>query len=148
MGSLRSGRISVTLASVHRTERIATFTHRIHIRSGQHQDSTSLFNLSMRLKMVYEWDNKRDECFNMYITENKSLEEIIAHFRDDKNFTPRYLASCTLPLTLPCSTRLCLAVDPLVNVADHGYIANEPFKPASKNGVSRRSTVPPTRKPL
>ena len=35
--------------------------------------------------------------FNMYITENKSLEEIIAHFRDDKDFTPRYLAFCTLP---------------------------------------------------
>ena len=52
----------------------------------------------VRPKMVYDWDNKRDICFDMYITENKSLEEIIAHFRDDKNFTPRYVAACTLPL--------------------------------------------------
>ena len=57
--------------------------------------------------MVYEWDNKLDECYNLYITENKSLEEIIAHFRDDKNFTPRYVDSCTptclniLPLSYP-----------------------------------------------
>ena len=88
----------------------ATFTHQIHIRSEQLKHSIALFNQSMRFKMVYEWDNKREECFNMYITENKSLEEIIAHFRDDKNFTPRYLASCTLPLTppsSPSSTRLC-----------------------------------------
>ena len=94
-----------------RTERIATFTHRIHIRSGQLKASSTCFNQSMRPKMVYEWDNKREDCFNMYITENKSLEEIIAHFRDDKNFTPRYLASCTLPLTPPsnsCSLRLTL----------------------------------------
>ena len=84
-----------------RTEGIATFTHHTHIRSRQLKGSSILCNQSIRLKMVYEWDNKREECFNMYITENKSLEEIIAHFRDDKNFTPRYPASCTLPLTPP-----------------------------------------------
>ena len=58
----------------------------------------------MPAKMVYEWDNKRDECYNLYITENKSLEEIIAHFRDDKNFTPRYVDSCTHTRRSFCAT--------------------------------------------
>ena len=53
----------------------------------------------VRPKMVYDWDNKRDICFDMYITQNMPLEEVIDHFRDEKSFTPRYVASCTLRST-------------------------------------------------
>ena len=39
-------------------------------------------------KMVYDWAEKRDICYYMYITESKSLEDIIEYWRE-KNFTPR-----------------------------------------------------------
>ena len=40
------------------------------------------------VKMVYNWEGKRDTCFNMYITENKGLEEIQAFYRE-QGFNPR-----------------------------------------------------------
>lgn len=46
-------------------------------------------------KMVYEWDNKRDECYVMYITENKSLDEIIEFYKN-QNFAPRYVVNSTV----------------------------------------------------
>ena len=39
-------------------------------------------------KMVYNWEGKRDTCYNMYITENKGLEEIQAFYRE-QGFNPR-----------------------------------------------------------
>ena len=39
-------------------------------------------------KMVYNWDGKRDTCYNMYITENKGLEEIQSFYRE-QGFNPR-----------------------------------------------------------
>lgn len=45
-------------------------------------------------KMVYEWDNKRDECYVMYITENRSLDEIIEFYKG-QNFAPRYVVDST-----------------------------------------------------
>lgn len=45
-------------------------------------------------KMVYEWDNKRDECYVMYITENKSLDEIIEFYKG-QDFAPRYVVDST-----------------------------------------------------
>jgi hypothetical protein len=41
-------------------------------------------------KMVYEWDDKRDACYVMYIMENKSLDEIIEFYKN-KSFAPRYV---------------------------------------------------------
>lgn len=40
-------------------------------------------------KMVYEWADKQETCFRMYIDEKKSLEEIIEYFKTEHNFTPR-----------------------------------------------------------
>lgn len=45
-------------------------------------------------KMVYDWDDKRDECYVMYITENKSLDEIIEFYKR-KDFAPRYVVDST-----------------------------------------------------
>ena len=39
-------------------------------------------------KMVYNWEGKKDTCYNMYITENKGLEEIQAFYRE-QGFNPR-----------------------------------------------------------
>ncbi|KAL6713775.1 hypothetical protein ACLMJK_008267 [Lecanora helva] len=38
-------------------------------------------------KMVYEWEQRRDEIYDMYITQNKSLEEIMDFYRP-QNFVP------------------------------------------------------------
>ena len=38
--------------------------------------------------MVYNWEGKRDTCYNLYITENKGLEEIQAFYRE-QGFNPR-----------------------------------------------------------
>ncbi|KAM0806436.1 hypothetical protein BDR22DRAFT_777066, partial [Usnea florida] len=37
--------------------------------------------------MVYNWEGKKDTCYNMYITENKGLEEIQAFYRE-QGFNP------------------------------------------------------------
>lgn len=39
--------------------------------------------------MVYDWAGKRDLCFQMYIQEKKSLEEIMEYMRTAYQFAPR-----------------------------------------------------------
>ena len=48
----------------------------------------------MPSKMVYEWEIRRNEIYDMYITQNKSLEEIIEYYRAQK-FVPRYVVDST-----------------------------------------------------
>ncbi|KAK5073840.1 hypothetical protein LTR64_007020 [Lithohypha guttulata] len=38
--------------------------------------------------MVYEWDNFKDECYRLYITERKSLEDIMQHMKETHQFAP------------------------------------------------------------
>jgi Clr5 domain len=46
--------------------------------------------------MVYDWEDKEDVCYRMYIEEKKSLEEIMEFMKTERNFAPRY---CRLPET-------------------------------------------------
>jgi len=39
--------------------------------------------------MVYDWDDKREACFRMYVQEKKTLEEIKEYFRQELGFAPR-----------------------------------------------------------
>ncbi len=41
--------------------------------------------------MVYDWEGKEVTCFQMYIQENKSLEDIMEFFKLEHNFAPRYV---------------------------------------------------------
>ena len=41
--------------------------------------------------MVYDWEGKEATCFQMYIQENRSLEEIMEYFKVEHNFAPRYV---------------------------------------------------------
>ena len=41
--------------------------------------------------MVYDWDGKEQMLYQMYILENKSLEEIIKFMKEKHDFTPRYV---------------------------------------------------------
>lgn len=38
--------------------------------------------------MVYNWDEHRDECYRVYVVENKSMDELMQHMRIHQNFTP------------------------------------------------------------
>jgi len=38
--------------------------------------------------MVYDWENKVEICYRMYIEEKKSLEEIMEYMKEEFKFTP------------------------------------------------------------
>ncbi|KAK5161521.1 hypothetical protein LTR04_004285 [Oleoguttula sp. CCFEE 6159] len=38
--------------------------------------------------MVYDWDDKEQEVYRMYVEERKSLDEVMEHLRSTKGFTP------------------------------------------------------------
>ncbi|TLD27218.1 hypothetical protein PspLS_04394 [Pyricularia sp. CBS 133598] len=38
--------------------------------------------------MVYNWDGYRDECYQVYVVQNKSMDELMDHMRIHHNFTP------------------------------------------------------------
>ena len=40
--------------------------------------------------MGYDWDDKRDICYRLYVEEKKSLEDVVDYFRDKLQFVPRY----------------------------------------------------------
>ena len=40
--------------------------------------------------MVYDWKDKKDECYRLYVEERKSLHEVMQYFKDRYNFEPRY----------------------------------------------------------
>jgi len=41
--------------------------------------------------MVYDWENKEEICYRMYIEEKKSLEEIMEFMKEEHKFAPRYV---------------------------------------------------------
>lgn len=38
--------------------------------------------------MVYNWDGKEAECYRLYVSEKKSLDEVIDYW-EQRGFTPR-----------------------------------------------------------
>lgn len=41
--------------------------------------------------MVYDWENKEELCYRLYIEEKKSLEEIMEFMKEHHKFAPRYV---------------------------------------------------------
>lgn len=39
--------------------------------------------------MVYDWDGKREICYQMYIRDKKALEEIMEYMKTTHQFAPR-----------------------------------------------------------
>lgn len=39
--------------------------------------------------MVYDWEGKRDVCYQMYIKDKKALEEIMEYMKANYQFAPR-----------------------------------------------------------
>lgn len=46
--------------------------------------------------MVYDWENKEEMCYRMYIEEKKSLEDIMDYMKEHHKFAPRYVTFVTL----------------------------------------------------
>jgi hypothetical protein len=46
--------------------------------------------------MVYDWENKEDICYRMYIEEKKSLEDIMEYMKEHHKFAPRYVYSTVI----------------------------------------------------
>lgn len=44
---------------------------------------------ALSAKMVYDWENKEELCYRLYIEEKKSLEEIMEFLKEHHKFTPR-----------------------------------------------------------
>jgi len=60
--------------------------------------------------MVYDWEDKEQLCYQMYIEEKKSLEEIMDFMKVNHQFAPRYVelipqATQTAQRTLPYPPR-------------------------------------------
>lgn len=60
----------------------------------------------IQAKMVYDWENKEELCYRLYIEEKKSLEEIMEFMKEHHKFAPRYVPaiphgrySCHTPRT-------------------------------------------------
>jgi hypothetical protein len=47
--------------------------------------------------MVYDWENKEEICYRMYIEEKKSLEEIMDYMKEEHKFAPRSVERRTSP---------------------------------------------------
>lgn len=43
--------------------------------------------------MVYNWDGKEAECYQLYMQEKKSLNEVLEYW-EQRGFTPRYVIAC------------------------------------------------------
>lgn len=45
--------------------------------------------VNLFVNMVYDWENKEEICYRMYIEEKKSLEEIMEFMKLTYKFNPR-----------------------------------------------------------
>ena len=43
--------------------------------------------------MVYNWEGKETECYQLYVQEKKSLNEVLEYW-EQRGFTPRYVIAC------------------------------------------------------
>jgi hypothetical protein len=42
--------------------------------------------------MVYSWDGKEAVCYQLYVEERRSLDEVMSYF-EIRGFTPRYASA-------------------------------------------------------
>lgn len=63
-----------------------------HNEIDEYSSHSPVYN-SAEDAMVYDWEGKEATCFQMYIQENQSLEEIMEYFKVEHNFAPRYVTS-------------------------------------------------------
>lgn len=95
-----------------------------------------------RPKSVYDWDGKRDRLYELYITENKSMDEVMAAYADG-GFMPRYVnedISTASHSPLTAFTTIHFIVNRAPCSLHVRSAANGPSKSNSKNGAFRPNT--------
>jgi hypothetical protein len=55
------------------------------------RDLRSFYAYLRRLTMVYDWEDKQEICYQMYIKEKRALEEIMEHMKNVYQFAPRFV---------------------------------------------------------
>jgi hypothetical protein len=92
--------------------------------------------------MVYDWENKEEICYRMYIEEKKSLEEIMEYMKEEHKFAPRYVDIRTDVLhRTNCIYTITSSV--LITLP----LANVPSRRNSNAGISPPSRTPHTKMP-
>ena len=41
---------------------------------------------ALAIDMVYDWDDKRDACYRLYVVEKRNLDEVMKFFKDEGVF--------------------------------------------------------------
>lgn len=67
--------------------------------------------------MVYQWEQHKNACYQLYINERRSLEDIMVHMKNVYQFTPRLV-------TIPGVSERELALD------SHGLLQQTCFPSA------------------
>lgn len=52
------------------------------------------------LAIMYSWDDKKAECYRLYVEENKNLDEVISYW-EVRGFTPRLVAFHLIQAVVP-----------------------------------------------
>jgi hypothetical protein len=91
--------------------------------------------------MVYDWENKEEICYRMYIEEKKSLEDIMEYMKEELKFAPRYVDRSTY-LAVPIDSKT-ISSSVLTTTT-----ANVPSRPNSNDGIFLPSRTPPTKMQL
>lgn len=90
--------ITVESAYGHQGIRIRLLLPKLYYCAIPHQNRASRIAHSPRgnalrgpiqAKMVYDWENKEELCYRLYIEEKKSLEEIMEFMKEHHKFAPR-----------------------------------------------------------
>ena len=64
--------------------------HNVYQRRSQRRYFiVQAINRQSKFTMVYDWENKEEICYRMYIEEKKSLEEIMEYMKEELKFAPR-----------------------------------------------------------
>jgi hypothetical protein len=90
--------------------------------------------------MVYDWENKEEICYRLYIEEKKSLEEIMEFMKEHHKFAPRYvIAPWALQLPYPEDTMPRPACDAYGGLTLYVATVNGHSKRNSNGGSFPRS---------
>lgn len=50
--------------------------------------------------MAYDWEGKQQLVYDLYITQNKSIEEVMEYFRVMESFTSKYVFNLVIEIRL------------------------------------------------
>ena len=82
--------VNATLVPVTSTDHLDRFRHSVQVQPFKVPPKACWAHPFSPATMVYDWENKEEICYRMYIEEKKSLEEIMEYLKEEHKFAPRY----------------------------------------------------------